>query len=108
PLLDQNAAGGWKPGDPLGERSDEVSELVGGQRSIDPAVPFSQICVIVLRAQHDLERPGAAHEAREVLSASSAGNHTERRLELTENCRLSGGEPHVARQHELAANAADA
>src|SRR5882724_2252847 len=91
----------------MSERSDEIAELVGGQRSTNPAKPLSQVRVIVLRAQHDLERPAAAHQAREVLGASSSGNHTERRLELTENRRLSRGEPHVAGENELAADAAD-
>lgn len=40
PVLDRDMAGGRKPGDPMSERSDEVTERVGGQRSIDPAVPF--------------------------------------------------------------------
>jgi hypothetical protein len=100
--------GGRKAGDPTGERCDEVAELVGRQRSIDPAVPFSQLRVVILGAQHDLERSGAAHEAREVLGGASAGEQTERRLELTEDRRLSRGKAHVAGQHELAAGAADA
>jgi hypothetical protein len=31
----------------------------GGQRTIDPAAPFSQLRVLIFRAQHDLDRPGA-------------------------------------------------
>ena len=87
---------------------DEIAELVGGQRSVDPAVPFGQLRVVVLGAQHDLERSGAAHEASEVLGGAPAGEQTERRLELTEDRRLARGEAHVARQHELAAGGADA
>jgi hypothetical protein len=64
PLLDRDVAGGRKPADPMSERSDKVIERTGGQRSIDPAVPFSQLRVVILRAQHHLERPRAAHEAR--------------------------------------------
>ncbi len=83
-------------------------ERVGGQRAIDPAVPFRELRVVVVRAQHDLERPRAAHEAHEVLDAAPAGDQAERRLELTEDRRFARGEAHVARQHELAAGAADA
>jgi hypothetical protein len=36
PILDRAVAGGREPGDPMSERSDELAELVGGQRSIDP------------------------------------------------------------------------
>ena len=43
-----------------------------------------------------------------MLDAAAAGDQAERRLELTEDRRLSRGEAHVARQHELAAGAADA
>src|SRR5262245_46202999 len=85
PVLNRDMAGGWKLGDPMSERSDKVIERAGGQRSIDPAVPFSQVSVVVLRAQHHFERPGAAHETREVLGGARAGDHTKRRLELTEN-----------------------
>jgi hypothetical protein len=67
-----------------------------------PALSLSPI----LRAEHDLERPRAAHEAREVLGGAPAGEQTERRLYLTENRSLSRGKAHVARQHELAAGAA--
>ena len=41
-------------------------------------------------------------------AAPAAGEHAERRLELAEDRRLARGEAHVARQHELAAGAADA
>ena len=92
----------------MGERSDEIAQLVGGQRPIDPAVPFSQLGVVILGAQHYLERPPTAHEPREVLRGAAAGEHAERRLELPEDRRLSRGEAHVARQHELTARAAHA
>ena len=101
-------AGGREPGNPKGERSDEIAQLVGGQRSIDPAVPFSQLGVVVLGAQHHLERPPATHEPCEVLRGAAAGEHAECRLELPEDRRLSRGEAHVARQHELTARAAHA
>ena len=106
PVLHHHLAGGRERGDPMGERSHEAAERLRGQRSVDPAVPLGQLRVVVLRAQHDLERPGAAHEAHEVLDAAPAGDQTERRLRLTEDRRLPGGEAHVARQHELAAGAA--
>ena len=41
-----------------------------------------------------------------MLGAAPAGDHAERRLELTEDRRLARGKAHVARQHELAAGAA--
>ena len=47
-LLDRDKAGGRKFGDPMSERSDEIAELVGGQRAIDPTVPFSELRVVVL------------------------------------------------------------
>src|SRR6202521_392169 len=72
------------------------------------AISFSQLRVVVVRAQHDLERPVAAHEAREVLNAARAGVHAEPRFRLTENRRFSCGEAHVAGQHEFTAGAADA
>src|SRR5205085_549125 len=68
----------------------------------------SELRVEILRAQHDLERPGAAHEADEMLDAASAGDQTERRLRLTEDRRLARGKAHVQRQHELAAGGAHA
>ncbi len=78
-------AGGRKPGDSMGERSDEIAERGGRQRSIDPAVSFRQFGVVILRAEHDLEGPGAAHETHEVLGGTPAGDLAERRLRLTEN-----------------------
>src|SRR5262249_11504872 len=95
-------------GDPMSERSDEIAELFRGQRAIDPAVPLGQLRVVVLRAQHDFERPGAAHETCEVLDAACAWVHTRPCLRLPENRRLARGKAHVARQHELAAGAARA
>jgi hypothetical protein len=65
------------------ERADEAAQLGGRERAIDPPVAFRQFGVVVLRAEHDLERP-------------------------PEDRRLARGEAHVARQHELAAGAADA
>ena len=49
-----------------------------------------------------------ADEPREVLRAAATGEHAERGLELGEDRRLSRGEAHVARQHELAARATHA
>src|SRR6185503_15065027 len=56
-----------KPGNSKSERSDEIVKFFGRQRTIDPAVTFSQIRVIVLCAQHDFERATAAHQPREML-----------------------------------------
>src|SRR5262245_34788343 len=41
-----------------------------------------------------------------MLRAARSRNHTERRLELTENRRLSRGKAHIAGQNKLAADAA--
>jgi hypothetical protein len=41
-----------------------------------------------------------------MLGGARAGEYTERRLELTENRRLTCCEAHVARQRELAARTA--
>jgi hypothetical protein len=51
---------------------------------------------------------GATHEAREVLDAACARANASRSLWLAENCRLSCGKAHVARQHKLAAGRANA
>jgi hypothetical protein len=53
--------------------------------------PFGEIGVVVLAAQDDLERPGAAQKARQVLDAACAGNQTQTLLRLTEHRRLSRG-----------------
>src|SRR4051794_26657089 len=88
----------------MSERVDELAQLGGGQRSVDPAVALCQLGVVVVRAEHDLERAAATQEAGEVLgAAAAAGNKTERRLELREDRRLPCREAHVAGEHELAA-----
>jgi MFS family permease len=46
---------------------DELAELGGGRRAVDPAVALCELRVAVVRAEHDLERPAAPHEAGEVL-----------------------------------------
>src|SRR5262249_53515327 len=106
PLLDHDMAGGRKPGDPMSKRADEMIERVGGPRSVDPAVPFSQVGVVILCAQHDFECARTAHETDQMLGAACARDHTERRLELTKNCGLPRSEAHITRQYELAAHAA--
>ena len=85
PFLDDGMPGSREFGDPMSERPYEIANLVAGQRSIDPAVTFSQIGVVVLRAQHDFERSRAAHQSGEMLCASGARNHSERGLKLTED-----------------------
>jgi hypothetical protein len=60
--------------------SDETkssSAAAGNARLIQP-YRFSEVRVVVLGAQHDLQRPGAAHQAREVLSGAPAWDHSER------------------------------
>src|SRR5262249_61251130 len=41
-------------------------------QTLDPAVPLSQVGVIILCAQHDFECAGTAHKAREMLGAACA------------------------------------
>src|SRR5580704_15987286 len=55
-FLDCDEAGGRKFGDAMRERCHEIIERAGGQRPIDPAVPLSQLRVVILCAQHDFER----------------------------------------------------
>ena len=47
PVLDHGVTGGRKAGDPVSERSDEVTECSGRQRSIDPPVSFSQLRLVI-------------------------------------------------------------
>ena len=53
------------------------------------------------------QRLSAADEACEAWHAAAAGDHTERRLRLTENPQLSRGKAHIARQNELIAGAVE-
>ena len=69
----------------MSERPDELPKRVGGQRAIDPAVALGQVGVVVLGAQHHLERSGTTHQAREMLGGAAAGELAEGRLELTED-----------------------
>jgi hypothetical protein len=57
----------------MGERSDEVAKLASWQCSINPAVSFGQLRIVVLCAEHDLHRASAAHQTREMLDAACAG-----------------------------------
>lgn len=63
--------------------------------------------ITVFRTQHDLERPRATHQTRQVQDAARARDQAEPQLRLTEHRRLSRGKPHVAGQHELTAGATD-
>jgi hypothetical protein len=60
PFLDRGEAGGRELSDTTRERFHEIIECGGGQRAVDPAVAFGEVCVEILRAQHDLERPRAS------------------------------------------------
>src|SRR5262249_39172786 len=71
--------------DDTGERPDEIAEFRRGQGAIDPPIPLSQLRVVVLRTQHDFERPGASHETCQMLHAARAGAHARCRLRMTEN-----------------------
>src|SRR5579863_3635912 len=108
PLLDYGNAKSWKGGYAMSERLNEISEYSGGQRSIDPAVVLSQRRIIILRAQQNLQRAAATHEASEMLGCTCAGDQPEAGLRLTKNRRLESSEAHVTSQHKLAAHTAHA
>src|SRR5262245_52944094 len=86
-LLDGRMTCGWELCDPMSKGTDEIINLVGRQRAIDPAVSFGQICVIILGAQHNFERTPTTHKPCQVLRAARARNDSERRLELTKDRR---------------------
>jgi hypothetical protein len=67
PILDRRMTSSRKGGDPMGECSDELIERVGRQRPVDPAIALGEVGVVVVRGQHDLERPAATHSSCEVL-----------------------------------------
>ena len=77
PDLSCSVTRGRKAGNPLSQLSDEIPEGGPGQRSIAPAVPFSQLGVVILGAQHDLERPPSPHEPGEVLTGTAAREQAE-------------------------------
>jgi hypothetical protein len=66
-------SGGRERGDPMSDGTDERGRLVGRQRSVDPAVALGELCVVVVRRQHDLEGPRATHYPREVLDSPPPG-----------------------------------
>src|SRR5262249_48200113 len=107
-LLDRSEAAGWNFRDPVSERSDKLAEFAGGERSVDPAVSFSQRGGGIPRAQHNLERRGAPHEAGEMLHAAATRNDPKCRFRLSKDGRLAGGKAHVARQHKFIARGTDA
>src|SRR5450755_4351772 len=108
PLLDYGKAKGWKAGYAMSERLDEIAECSGWQRSIDPAVAFRHLRIVILRAQQHFDRPAPAHETGKMLGGACAGDQPEPCLRLTKNCRLARSEAHVTRQHKLAAHTAHA
>ena len=71
-ILDHGVARSRKPGDPVSKGADEIAKRIGGQGAVDPAVPLRQLGVVVVGAEHHLERSRATHQAREVLSAPTA------------------------------------
>src|ERR1700690_3525257 len=85
PLLDYGKAKGWKAGYAMSERLNEIAEFSGGQRSIDPAVAFRHLRIVILRAQQHLDRPPAAHESGKMLGGACAGDQAEPCLRLTKN-----------------------
>src|SRR3954447_14556119 len=95
-ILDGTKADRWGSRDALGERPDECGERASGQGAVDPAVLLSDVSVVVLGTEQDLEGPGPAHESGQVLRGAAAGYLTERRFELAEDSRLARRETHVA------------
>jgi hypothetical protein len=49
-VLDRDETGGRKFGDPMGERLDEIAELLPGQGAIDPVIALSKLRIVVLRS----------------------------------------------------------
>src|SRR5437870_1006928 len=52
-ILDHGVASGGKTANPKREPFDEIVEFAGGQRSIDPAVAFSNLSVVIIGAQQN-------------------------------------------------------
>jgi hypothetical protein len=106
PFLDRGEACAGEAGDAVGERADEGVELIGRKSSIDPAVLFGELRVVVVGAQQNLERASATHQANEMLSGPATGEQAECRLELSEDGGLARGETQVAGQREFTPGAA--
>ena len=54
------------------ERSHELTESVGRQSAVDPAIALGEVCVVVIRCQQHLKSPGPTQKAREALDCTSA------------------------------------
>jgi ABC transporter substrate binding protein len=64
-------------------RRREIAECLGGQRAIDPAVPFSHVCVVILRAQHDLRGPLSVDPSIDKQRARRAFRLTEHIIQIS-------------------------
>jgi hypothetical protein len=58
---------GWEAGDSKSQQSDELAKLSGGQSSIDPAVALSEVVIVVVGTQHDIQRPRASQASTNSL-----------------------------------------
>src|ERR1700733_4770151 len=54
------------------ESIDKRVEVAIVQRAVHPTISLSDISIEIVAAEHDLERPRAAHQAREPLQSSAA------------------------------------
>ena len=79
PLVDQTLGGR--------QLVDEGVELVVGQCPVDPAVALGGVGVEILPACDDLQRAGAADQARQPVDASAARHDAEAYLRLREERR---------------------
>src|SRR5271165_7263935 len=89
--------------DATGERVDERSELVLGERAVDVSPTLGEVSVDVVATEDDLERARPTHEPRKALRASPARNDPHGDLRLGEYGLASSGEAHIHRERKLAA-----
>src|SRR5438128_2010122 len=85
---------------------DEVVQFVVGDSPVDPPVAFGRDRVVVVAADDDLERTGAAHQRGKAFDRASPGKDPDADLRLTEDGVLDAREPQVAGESELASSAA--
>lgn len=93
-------------GDVTGEAVDELVELVGGDGSVDPAVPLGCLGVHQVGAEHDLQGTVTADALGEVLRGAAAGDDAHEGFDLTEPGLADRRERHVRGHDELGSAAA--
>src|SRR5258705_10537545 len=83
------------------ERLDEVIEFGFGESPVDPSVPLRRVGIEVVRAECDLDRPGAPDQKRKALERPAARNEAERDFWLAEDRVFPTREADVTRKGEL-------